>query len=94
MLQAFDKWAIDFVGKINPQERILGARYIITVMKYLTRWEEATRVTNRIAKMVVRFLFENVVTRFGCLRIFLGDQGTHFLNKTIASLTVEFQIHH
>jgi hypothetical protein len=28
-LQVFDKWAIDFVGPINPQEKRLGARYII-----------------------------------------------------------------
>jgi hypothetical protein len=41
-LQEFDKWAIDFVGTINPQTRRLGARYIITTIKYLTRWEEAT----------------------------------------------------
>jgi hypothetical protein len=32
MMQAFDKWAIDFVGPINPQARILGARYIITAI--------------------------------------------------------------
>jgi hypothetical protein len=29
MLHEFDKWAIDFVGPINPKERRLGARYII-----------------------------------------------------------------
>jgi hypothetical protein len=30
-LQAFDKWAIDFMGPINPPGKCIGARYIIIV---------------------------------------------------------------
>jgi hypothetical protein len=29
-LQAFEKWAIDFVGPINPPRKCTGERYIIT----------------------------------------------------------------
>jgi hypothetical protein len=44
MLQAFEKWAVEFVGMINPPAKRSGARYIITVTDYLTRWVEAEPV--------------------------------------------------
>jgi hypothetical protein len=68
MLQEFDKWEIGFVGPINPQARQLEERYIITMTEYLKRWVEATPVTDYTTKTATRFVFENVVTRFGCRR--------------------------
>ena len=41
-----------------------------------------------------QFIFENIITRFGCPRILMSDQGTHFLNQTIEHLTEEFQVFH
>ena len=43
-LQAFYKWAVDFVGLISPPGKRTGTRYIITTIDYLTRWDEAAPI--------------------------------------------------
>jgi hypothetical protein len=82
-LHAFEKWAVDFFGPINPLARRIGARYIITTTNYLRIWaeEEQNRYCN--AKTTAWFLFENIVTRFGCHKILMSDQGTHFLTRQL-----------
>ena len=93
MLQPFEKWAIDFVGPIKPQGK-MGACYIITATEYLTRWVEAQPVKDCTTTTTTKFLFDKMLTRFGCLKILMSDHGTHFLNETISALTEEFQVYH
>jgi hypothetical protein len=93
-LQAFEKWAIDFVGPINPPGKHTGARYIITLTEYLTRWDEARAVKDCSTNTVAHFIFDDIITRFGCPKTLMRNQGTHFINKTIEALTEEFEVHH
>jgi transposase InsO family protein len=82
------------VGPINPPGKRTRARYIIIVTKYLTRWAEAREVKDCSATITVHFIFDDILTRFGYLKILVSDQGTNFINKTIKALTQEFAIHH
>ena len=80
-LQTFDKWAIDFVGPINPPAKKSIARYIITVTDYLTHWAKAQPVKDCSTATATKFIFDNILSRFGCPRILMSDQGSHFLNS-------------
>jgi transposase InsO family protein len=44
--------------------------------------------------MVVCFIFDDIVTRFGYPKILMSDQGTHFINKAVEALIEEFAFHH
>jgi hypothetical protein len=93
-LQVFEKWEIYFFEPINPHAKILGARYIITATKYLTRWVEVALVKYCSVVTTSHFLFEQVITRFGCPSILMSDQGTHFINNTIKAMNEEFEVYH
>jgi transposase InsO family protein len=82
------------VGPINPPAKRTRARYITTVVEYLTRWAEVTPVKYCSAETATHFLFEQVITRFGCPRVLMSDQGTHFINNIISAMTEEFEVHH
>jgi hypothetical protein len=82
------------VGPINPPGKRTGARYIITAKKYLTRWAKARAVKDFSETMDGHFIFDDIITRFGCPNILMSDQGTHFINKIVESLTEELAVHH
>eukprot|EP00253_Pinus_taeda_P007839 PITA_07839 len=92
-LQPFEKWAIDFVGPIQPQGKT-GVGYIITVTEYLTQWAKAQPMKDCTNETAAKFFFEYVLTQFGCPNILMSDHGTHFLNEMIGVLTEEFQVYH
>ena len=90
----FEKWGIDFVGPIAPASRNGQKRYILVATEYVTKWAEAIATRKDDANTVAQFLFENIITRFGCPLELVSDRGTHFLNSTIEQLTTNFLIKH
>jgi hypothetical protein len=82
------------VGLINPPAKRTGARYIITTMEYLTIWVEAAPVKDCSAETIAHFLFEQVITRFGCPTVLMSDQGMHFTNSPIHMMLEEFEFLH
>jgi hypothetical protein len=63
VIEPFEKWALDFVGPINPMPR--RRRYILVCTDYVTKWVEAKDLYSANEQSVVDFLVEDIFTCFG-----------------------------
>ena len=82
----FETWEIDFVGPFPKQGKRTRVRYIITTVEYVTKWVEAEPVPSCTKEVVEKFIYENIITRFGCPLTLISNQGSHFINQTIQVL--------
>jgi transposase InsO family protein len=58
------------------------------------KWVEAVACKKNNHRTVVKFLKENVLSRFGTPRAIISDQGTHFCNKPFESLMLKYGVIH
>ncbi|KAL3694202.1 hypothetical protein R1sor_007853 [Riccia sorocarpa] len=93
-LGVFQKWGLDFIGPIKPASFPTGKRYIITATDYTTKWVEAECYRTNDKKVIAKFIYENIITRFGVPVELVSDQGGHFLNGVIEELTTHYQVKH
>ena len=68
--------------------------YIVVATEYLTKWAEAKAVRTDTAANAAVFLYENIISWFGCPKIIVSDRGTHFMNDMIREMTEKFQVDH
>jgi hypothetical protein len=61
----FEIWEIDFVNPFPKRAKRIGEKYIIIAIKYLTKWDEAKPVESCTKETTDKFIYENIVTRFG-----------------------------
>ena len=90
----FESWVIIFLSAFPHREKRTGAKYIITAVEYVTKWEEAEPVETCTKEVASKFIYENIITRFRCPLTLISDQGTHFVNRTIQVLLKKFLIDH
>ena len=73
MIKPFEKWAIDFIGPINPTS--LSKKHILVFTDFVTKWVEAKAVSFATEKVVVDFIFTEIFTRFGVPREIVSENG-------------------
>lgn len=88
----FEIQAIEFVGPFLKLGHKTRDRYIIIEVEYVTKWEGVQLVEYCTKVVATKFIYENIITRFGCPITPISDRGTHFINHTIELLLKEFMI--
>lgn len=92
MIEPFEKWALDFVGPISPMFH--RKNYILVCTEYVTKWVEGKALFRATENSVVKFIYEDIFTRFGVPREIVTDQGTQFTSKLMKELTEKNGIKH
>ena len=91
VIEIFDCWGIDFMGPFPPS---FGYLYILLAVDYVSKWVEAIPTRTDDHKVVLKFLKENIFSRFGMPRAMISDQGTHFCNKPFEALMGKYGVTH
>jgi hypothetical protein len=57
---------------------------------YTTKWVEVKALKTNIAVVITKFMYEYIMTKFGCPLTIVTNQGVHFIDDTIKHLTLNF----
>jgi len=91
VVEIFYRWVIDFM-ELFPSS--FGNEYLLLTVDYVSNWVEAIPTRTNAAKVVVKFLRENIFARFCMLRAIISDQGTNFTNRSFDALLKWYFIVH
>ncbi|GAU39327.1 hypothetical protein TSUD_60780 [Trifolium subterraneum] len=89
----FSMWGIDMIGRIEPKASN-GHRFILVAIDYFIKWVEAASYANVTKQVVVRFIKNHIICRYGVPNKIITDNGTNLNNKMMKDLCDEFKIEH
>lgn len=86
----FDQWGLNIVGPFpiaRAQKKIL-----LVAVEYFSKWAEVEPLVKITEEEVLKFLWKNIVCRFGLPRKLISDNERQFQGKKITSWCQEMKI--
>ncbi len=78
----FMKCGLYFIRPMKLVGRYTWNKYILVATNYATKWVEVGALHYNMAIVMTKFLYECILTMFGCLLTMVTNQGMHFINDT------------
>ncbi|XP_052109199.1 uncharacterized protein LOC107460736 [Arachis duranensis] len=75
----FSQWGVDLLGPfpVGPGQ----VKYLIVTIDYYTKWIEAEPLASISSSNCRKFMWRQVITRFGIPEVVISDNGTQFTDK-------------
>ena len=81
----FSMWGIDMIEMIESKASN-GHRFNLVAIDYFTKWVKVASYANVTKQVVVRFIKNNLICRYGVLSRIITDNGSNLNNKMITEL--------
>ncbi|XP_065036718.1 uncharacterized protein LOC135672189 [Musa acuminata AAA Group] len=87
----FAQWGLDLLGPFPPA---LGQRrYIVVGVDYFTKWVEAEPLVTISERQIEKFIWKNLITRFGLPKTIITDNGPQFASQRFREFCANHGIH-
>ena len=87
----FQHWGLDFIGKFHENSSN-GYSWILTATDYFTKWVEAIPAKNANEKVIMDFIENQIITRFGVPSKITTDNAKAFSSLEFSSFCFKYGI--
>jgi hypothetical protein len=87
----FQQWGLDFIGDINPNSSGKH-KWILAATDYFTKWVDAIPTRAPTDTIIIMFLEENILVRFGCPRKIIIDNVQSFKSTKLVKFCQDYNI--
>ena len=71
-----------------------GNQFILVAVDYVSKWVKVVPTRMNDSQVVIKFLRENIISRFGAPCAITSDNGSHFYNRAFETLMQKYSISH
>jgi ribonuclease HI len=87
----FQQWGLDFIGKFSDNSSN-GYSWVLTATDYFTKWVEAIPTKSATEKVVMDFLEDKIITRFGVPSKIVTDNAKAFCSAEMTAFCFKYGI--
>jgi hypothetical protein len=86
--RTFEQWGLDIIGEITPISS-KQHKYILTSADYFTKWAEVNPLTRVNEKVVIQFIEQQLITRFGVPSILVFNNTAYFSSTLLTEFSLD-----